>query len=247
MLIPVPHRVSSSCGVQPTVRRFAVAPHDGILLHSLVKPGDVVAAGQVLARMDDRELQLQRSELLAERETAMKKQDVSRTARDASATQIAALEIDQLTARLDLIQHKIDHLEITSAVDGVVLQGDWEDAQGAPVRTGDVLVEVAPLGKLKIELAVPEADVAHVAGGQPVAFVLDGDPFATHTGAIESIHPVSDVRENVNVFVSEFSIDNPRNQLRPGMKGRAKIAAGTKPLGWILFHHPAERVYSIFR
>jgi multidrug resistance efflux pump len=247
MMIPVSHRVACDCQLEPTVRRFAVAPHDGILLESFVKPGDVVTAGQVIARMDDRELILQTSDLHAQRETARKKRDVNRSARDAAATQIAELEIEQLDAKIDLINFKKNNLEIKSAVDGIVLQGELEDAQGAPVRTGDVLIEVAPLDALRIELNVPESDIAYVDVDQAASIVLDGTPFEPLAGTIGLIRPASEVRDNKNVFVSEIEIDNSARLLRPGMQGRAKIAAGSKPLGWVLFHRPAERVYKMFR
>ena len=247
MMIPIPHRISCECVLQPTVRRFAVAPHDGILLESFVKPGDIVSAGQIIAQMDDRELRLQLSDLRAQQKTATKKRDVSRSARDAAATQIAELEIEQLNAQIDLIQFKTNNLDIKSTVAGIVLQGDLEDAQGAPVRTGDVLIEVAPLETLRLELNVPEADVTYVKPSQPTTVVLDGAPFDTLHGDLEMIRPASEVRDNQNVFVSEIQIDNQQKLLRPGMQGQAKITAGYRSLGWVLFHRPAERVFSIFR
>lgn len=247
MMIPVPHRISCNCQLQPTVRRFAVAPQDGLLLKSFVQPGDLVTAGQVVAKMDDRELTLQHSDLLAQRDTALKKRDVNRTSRDAAATQIAELEIEQLDAKIALVNFQIENLEIRSAVDGIVLQGDLEDTQGAPVRAGDILVEVSPLDSLRLELLIPEADISFVQPEQYASFVLEGTPFETQGGHIESIRPASEIRDNHNVFVSELDIDNRQRRLRPGMQGRAKIAAGSRMLGWVLFHRPAERVYSIFR
>ena len=247
MMIPVSHRVACDCQLQPTVRRFAVAPHDGILLESFVKPGDLVTAGQVIAKMDDRELILQMSDLHAQRETAKKKRDVNRSARDAAATQISELEIEQLNAKIDLVNFKKKNLEIKSTVDGIVLQGELEDAEGAPVRTGDVLIEVAPLDALRMELNVPESDIAYIDVEQEATVVLDGAPFEPIDGKIELIRPASEVRDNKNVFVSEIEIDNSARLLRPGMQGRAKITAGSRSLGWVLFHRPAERVYKIFR
>jgi multidrug resistance efflux pump len=247
MLIPITHRVACDCQLQPTVRQFAVAPHDGILLESLVKPGDLVTSGQLLARMDDRELRLELSDLVAQKETALKKRDVSRSARDASETQIAELKIEQLNAQIELIEFKKANLEIKSVVAGIVLQGDLEDALGAPVRTGDVLIEIAPLDKLKLELAVSESDVAYVRPEQAATIVLEGAPFEALKGQVELVRPMSEVRDSKNVFVSEVPIDNDQKLLRPGMQGRAKINAGTRPLGWVLFHRPAERVYSIIR
>jgi hypothetical protein len=247
MMIPVPHRVACDCELIPVVRRFAVAPHDGILLETFVRPGDIVSAGQVIARMDDQELMLERYDLLAKRETAIKKRDVSRSNRDASATQIAEMDLEQLETQIELVEFKRNNLEIKSIVAGIVLQGDLEDAQGAPVRIGDVLAEVAPLQTLRLELNVNESDIAYVELEQTASIVLDGNPLDLLTGQIERIRPASENRNNKNVFVSEIAIDNQNALLRPGMQGTAKIAAGDRSLGWILFHKPFERVYKIFR
>jgi multidrug efflux pump subunit AcrA (membrane-fusion protein) len=122
-----------------------------------------------------------------------------------------------------------------------------EDAQGAPVRIGDVLAEVAPLQTLRLELNVNESDIAYVELEQTASIVLDGNPLDLLTGQIERIRPASENRNNKNVFVSEIAIDNQNALLRPGMQGTAKIAAGDRSLGWILFHKPFERVYKIFR
>lgn len=247
MMIPVPHRVACDCQLQPSSRRFAVAPLDGILLKSFVKTGDLVSQGQLIAQMDDRELKLQLADLVAERDTAMKKRDVSRTAGDAAATQIAELEIRQLNARIELMEFKKDSLKITSPIDGMVLKSDLEDAQGAPVRTGNVLTEIAPLDSLRLELNVAESDVGYVKDRQAATIVLDGAPFDSIEGQIELIRPESEVRDSQNVFVSEIQIDNRGQILRPGMQGRAKIATGMKSLGWVIFHRPTERVFSAFR
>ena len=136
MLIPITHRVACDCQLQPTVRQFAVAPHDGILLESLVKPGDMVTSGQLLARMDDRELRLELSDLVAQKETALKKRDVSRSARDASETQIAELKIEQLNAQIELLEFKKANLEIKSLVSGIVLQGDLRGRFGRASSNG---------------------------------------------------------------------------------------------------------------
>ena len=187
------------------------------------------------------------ADLTAQRETARKKRDVNRSARDAAATQIAELEIEQLDAQIRLAEYRQASLTICSPVDGVVLQGELENAQGAPVRTGDVLVEVSPLATLKLELNVAEFDLDYVSLDQPVDFSLEGTPFQQMQGSIERIHPASEIRDNQNVFVSEFTVDNENQQLRPGMQGSAKVNAGKRSLGWVLFHRPAQRLYSIFR
>ena len=114
MFVPVPHRVDCVCQLKPTVRRFAVAPQDGILLEATVEPGDIVCAGQVIARMDDRELSLQITELIAKLEAAEKKRDVSRSSNDPASTQSAELEMEQLQAQVQFAKYQKGKLEIRS-------------------------------------------------------------------------------------------------------------------------------------
>ncbi len=247
LAIPMPHRVDCPGVLQPTERRFAIAPHDGILMEAFVKTGDLVSRNQPVARMDDRELILELSDLTAQRESAAKKRDVNRSTRDAAATKISEFEIAQLNAKIELAQMRLENLIIKSETNGIVLRGDLEDVRGAPVRRGDVLMEISPLEELKLEVDVPESDVAYLEVGQATTIVLDGNPFAPVSACIQSIHPMSEVRNNVNVFVAEASIQNAGQRLKPGMQGRAKISIGLRPVGWILFHRPVEKVFALLR
>ncbi|MCZ6773228.1 MAG: hypothetical protein O7G83_14790, partial [Proteobacteria bacterium] len=52
--------------------------------------------------------------------------------------------------------------------------------------------------------------------------------------------PRSEIREHENVFIAEVKLDNSDLQLRPGMKGRAKIIGRRHLLAWNLFHKPCE-------
>jgi hypothetical protein len=247
MAVPIPHRIDCPCVLQPAAKRFAVAPHDGILEESFAQPGDLVTAGQVIARMDDHELQLELSDLIAERERAIKKRDVNRTLADAAGTRIAELEVEQLNVKIKLLRYRLQNLEIKSAADGIVLQGDLQDAKGAPVRMGDVLMEIAPLDELKLEIDVRERDISYIRSGQKTAIALDGNPLDRIFGQVDRIRPVSEVRDNQNIFVTELTIENQNQMLRPGMRGRAKISEGLRPLGWVLFHHAWEKAYAVWR
>lgn len=246
LAIPIPHQIDCSCTVKPMIRRFAVAPHDGILLMSYVKPGDTVSAGQVVARMDDRELNLQHAELYAQRKSAVKKRDVNHSARDAAATKISEFEIEQLDAKIRLVEFKIENLEIRSEVDGVVLRGDLENALGAPIRRGDVLAEISSLDRLRLELDIPEADLAYIKVGQSISVNLEGNPRGLALQQIESVHPISEIRNQENVFVAKASLANADQALRPGMQGRAKVLEGKRSIGWILFHRPFHKLRMYF-
>ncbi|MEM9940256.1 MAG: efflux RND transporter periplasmic adaptor subunit [Planctomycetota bacterium] len=247
LAIPITYRIDCNCVLRPEKRHFAVAPYNGMLESSFARSGDIVSQGQVLARMDDQELQLEKIDLIAQKEAAIKQRDVHHTASDPAATKIAEMKIRQLDAKLELLTHRLDHLEIKATSDGVVLRGDFEDAEGAPVRTGDVLMEIAKLDELDLEVEIPANEINRVQSGLTTYIVLDGNPFERFEGVLDRIRPASEVRENQNVFVANIRLSNTDQLLRPGMKGRAKIDAGFRSIGWVLFHRPCEKVFALFR
>jgi len=245
--LPIPHRVACPSVFEPTSQRFAVAPHDGILDETFVRSGDPVRAGQVLAQMDATDLRLQIADLAAQKERAEKKTDIHRAEGDAAATQLAHLEATELSAQLNRLRFMSDNRRIISGIDGIVLHCEVEQARGVPVRTGDVLMQVAPLKILRAELEIAPEDLAHVQPGMNVRLIADGNPLDPVSGRIDKILPISAVRNGRNVFLAEVVVDNRDGRLRPGMAARAKVDAGRRALAWIVFHHAVEKVYGLLR
>ncbi|MFM7070550.1 MAG: efflux RND transporter periplasmic adaptor subunit, partial [Planctomycetota bacterium] len=242
MSVPWPYRVPCECRVEPAVRRFVVAPYDGVLERVFAKPGDIVEEGQLLARLEDRALRLERPTIEAELHQAAKKRDVALAKNDSSARQIAELEIRQFASKLRLLDDRAEHLELLSPVKGVIASGDLERAEGATLEEGQSLFEVVLLDRMIVEIAVPDDEVSHVRPGQSVDIRLDAYPGRAWAAPLERIQPRAEIREEENVFVAEIELENVDERLRPGMKGRAKVATDRRPLGWILFHKPWEYV-----
>lgn len=239
---PLPYRVACECRVEPAVRRFVVAPHDGVLERVFAKPGEIVEEGQLLARMEDRALRLERPALEAELHQAAKKRDVALAKNDSSARQIAELEIRQFAAKLRLLDDRAEHLELPSPVKGVVASGDLERAEGATLEEGQSLFEIVLLDRMIVEIAVPDGEIAHIRASQTVDVRLDAYPGRGWSASLERVQPRAEIRDEQNVFIAEIELDNTDERLRPGMKGRAKVATDRRPLGWILFHKPWEYV-----
>lgn len=239
---PLRYRVSCECTVQPIVRRVVAAPYDGILEKSYVEPGDLVAAGQLLARMDEREVKWEMSSVGAEFDKASKERDTAMALRDVAAAQRAKLEMRRLELKKTLLQYRADNLEIRSPVAGIVIRGDLEKVEGAPLAVGKSLFEVAPLAKVLVELAIPDCEVRQVRTGAAATIRLEAYPWRKWQGHINKISPQSEICEHDNVFVAEVGLANSDLRLRPGMKGRARIDGPRRPLAWILFHKPCESV-----
>jgi hypothetical protein len=237
LFLPTPFPITGDCVAQPMTRRFVAAPFDGTLISSSVRPGDLVAADQVLARLDDRDLRSQLTEAIAQRASAETRATASLARKEVTDAQLARLEAERMALRIALYQRHLDEIEMTSPFDGIVLSGDWNQAMGMPLRVGQTLFEIAPLDRMRIEVDIAEEDIPWVAEGATVDLWFDAIS-QSDRGRIERIHPRSEVRGGNNIFVAEIHLANEHDLLRPGLRGTVRIRAGTRPLGWILFRKP---------
>ncbi|MCB1091319.1 MAG: efflux RND transporter periplasmic adaptor subunit [Verrucomicrobiae bacterium] len=243
LLVPVPHRVAASCEVQPQMMRQVAAPLDGLLEEVMVKPGDKVEKGQLLAKLDGKEIGWRHAQALADKEMALKKRDVARsTTRDVAEVQMAQLEADAAAVQVALLEYQKANLEIRSPLDGYVLSGSLERSKGVPVSMGQKLFDIGPVDTMYLEIAVPDSDIAWVKDGMDLTMRLEARPREKFNATIREIYPVSESKDSENVFICIAAIDNRENELRPGMRGKVRIESGYRSLGWVLFHKPWDFV-----
>jgi biotin carboxyl carrier protein len=244
LFIPAPYKVSVECEIQPVVRRFVAAPFAGEFEKSFVKPGDLVVRGQVMGRMEGRDVRWELAGLTADQQRARKSCDANIVAEKTAAAQMDQLEMERLEVKRKLFENRLQQLEIRSPIGGIVISGDLERSEGVPVTVGQVLFEVAPLEGMVGELAIPDEEISHVVAGMPVTLWLNAYPGVMWEGSVRKFHPRSVTREKDNVFLGEVTLDNHDLTLRPGMKGHAKIRTANHTLGWIIFHKPWNYVAS---
>ncbi|MCR9202531.1 MAG: HlyD family efflux transporter periplasmic adaptor subunit [Planctomycetaceae bacterium] len=243
LLFPVPYRIPCRLVVEAVQRQYSVAPYDGLLEAAFVKPGETVAAGQLMARMDGRELHWQLAATQAESERADRERDVHLVDREVARSYMSALESSKLQSEAQLIQHRLNSLEIRSPITGVVLSGSVDRRENVPVRTGELLFEVAPVDRLRFEVAIPASEAACAAEGQTVHMRIDGQADQVLEGTIARIRPRSEIVDSRNVFVAEVELNNlEQMSLRPGMQGAARVVTSPRPLGWNWFHRAWEYV-----
>jgi len=240
MFLPGTHTIQCQSRIEPTACRFIAAPFEGTLEKALFEPGDLVTKGDLLARMDGREIRWKRASVSADQNQASKKRDAAQAMHSYADQQIAQLEIERLAIELQLLDHRAENLEITSPVNGIVTSGDLARVEGAPLSIGQTLFEIAPLEQMIAEVAIPDDQIAYAATGQVVEIRLDAYPGQTWKATINQLQPRSEIRDEANVFIAEVELDNADGRLRPGMKGRARVVAGKRAYGWILLHEPWE-------
>jgi multidrug efflux pump subunit AcrA (membrane-fusion protein) len=220
----LPYRIHCDCAAEPVKRRFIAAPFAGIFAKSLVQPGDLVGENQVLGRMDGHELRLELAAVTADYQRVRKSRDVNLAAGKVAAAQIDKLELERLEQQRTLLESRIANIEIKSPVAGYVISGDIQQSEGAPLKIGDVLYEIAPLDQMTVEVEIEDNEVASVHEGEQVSIRFDAHPDQTFVGQLARIHPRSEIRDSRNVFIGEVALEKTDVALRPGMKGAARIA-----------------------
>jgi RND family efflux transporter MFP subunit len=231
------HRVAAKTVVEGAVQRAAVAPFEGYIVESAVRAGDVVKAGALLARLDDRDLLLENARWEAEREQHLRKYRQALATRDRPSMNVLSAQVNQAEAQLELIAERLSRARITAPFDGVVVSGDLSQLLGTPVEQGKVLFEIAPLDAYRVILQVDERDIAHVEVGQTGELALSGIPGSRMPFAVARVTPVSTSEEGRNFFRVEAQTEMATDRLRPGMEGVGKVSIGERRLIWIWTHH----------
>ncbi len=240
LIFPIEYKVGADCLVQAMSRRTIAAPFESRLERSNVKPGDVVEKDQILAELDGREIRVKLGESIAAQNAALKKRDQSMVGMRPAELQMAQFEADRLALEVKRLQYQNDNLLIRAPIDGVVLTGNLERSAGVPVSTGQKLFEIAPLNEMRVEIFIPEQEIRHVEKDDLTFVRLEARGADRLETVLQHIHPVSETESGDNVFVGEAVLSNEDESLRPGMRGKARIEAGKKPIGWILFHRLYE-------
>lgn len=238
MFIPMTYRIRCNAVIEPTIKRYSVARFDGLVLNTFVKPGDVVEAGQLLAKMDGRSIRWELAGVIAESHHAQKTHEVELTQGNISEAQLAQLEKDRLNAERRILEFKEKSLAVVSPISGIVITGSKENNEAASVRMGDPLFEIAPLDSLKVEIAIPAEELAQVEIGMPVTIWIEGREDEPIRTTLQRIHSRSEIRDAGNVFVGEAEVPATYENLRPGMKASTRIDGLQHPLAWNLFHKP---------
>lgn len=217
------YRVTAESTLEGAVQRAVVAPYRAFLSEVSARAGDVVAEGDLLALLDDRDLRLEYARWSSERDQYAVERQKAMAEGDRASRNVLDKKIRQAEAQLALLDEQIARSRIVAPFDGVVVQGDLSQSLGSPVELGDVLFEIAPLDAYRLKLEVDERDIADVAVGQEGGLVLTGLPRERFRFAVSRITPVTVAEEGRSYFVVEASLRDASERLRPGMEGYAKI------------------------
>ena len=220
----------------------------GQIVEEPIEEGQHIKAGDVLARIDDRDYQAQLRQAIASRDVAKAKlhllqnkadraryliktgaisKDDFETAITAAGVGQAELERDE--AAVDYAKFNVNQCVISSPINGIVLKkyrelGDTINF-GGQIQAGGGATDIAQLADtddMRAEVDINEADIAKVGIGSPAAVVLDSYPDKQFDAALVKVYPAAD-RQKGTVKI-EVQIGRPDLQIiKPEMSAKVSF------------------------
>ncbi len=229
-------QVTADAVLEGKMQRIVAAPIEGFLLSASVRAGDTVHSGEVMATLDDAELQLELNKLNGQLQKFRREYREALSTNDLVKIRVSSAQIDQANAEMELTRQQLQKITLSAPFDSVVIEGDLSQKLGSPVERGDMLFKIAPLEGYRIILKVNERSISYVNQGQKGVLALSSLPDQKFNLTVEKITAVAKAEDNKNIFRVEASLDKAPNLLRPGMEGIGKITVGHRSFLWIWTH-----------
>ena len=216
----VPQLSTYTSTVQSYVKNN-IAPQSGSRIKSIkVDVGDFVNKGQILAEMD--QIQLQQAELqMQNKEVEYKRLKGLYEVGGLSKSDLDAIELAYEVSKTQY-ENLLENSILRSPVTGVITARNYDVgdmyAMSAPLFTVEQIVPV------KLLVAISESEYSKVKKGDKVEVVADALAGKVFDGKIRKIYPTIDPA--TRTFTAEVVVNNSKRELRPGMFARVTVNFG---------------------
>ena len=257
-LFHMEYRVGSAVVLTAVDSRTITAPFEGFLEDVYVKRGQVVQAGDSIAKLKTWEWETR----LAEKKGLIEQKRISaqKALQEGKMAEVGVYRAEEEEAKrqADLMEYYIAQSTIKAPITGILVKGDLFERRGMPVKQGDPLFEIAQSDAsdpnriaIEAQLKVSERDIQEVArvwrereakakqGGQRVpdgelattSFPSEGFKFT-----ITRIVPDGTPKDGENVFDVYGSIESPATWMHPGLAGEARVNIEQRAMWWLWTH-----------
>lgn len=215
---------SGTAPIEAFAEADVVAKVDGEIQTLSVEEGDIVARGQVLARLDGDRLRLELSESEARLRKMQRDFQRNRDLREKGLLSEGDFEklqydLEAFEASYNLAKLELDYTQIRAPIDGVISERYIK--RGNTIRAGDKTFRVTSFNPLVAYLHVPEREYRQINGGQPVSIHIDALAEHNIAASVTRVSPVVDPA--TGTFKITIEIDNADRMIKPGMFGRMTI------------------------
>lgn len=224
----------------------------GEVLEVNVELGDHVERGELLVRIDPRDVrnafeQAQADLEVAEARATIADRQLERVSalRDSAVVteeeyESALLEAANAKAtlvkartNLDLARERLEDVSVSAPITGTVVEKTVEEGQiitsAQEVTGGTIMLRMADLDEVQVRTLVDETDIGAIESGLPATIEVEAYPDREFTGSVLQIEPQAVVEQNVTLFAILTRIRNEEGLLKPGMNADVEILIGRRP------------------
>ncbi|HEY2018956.1 MAG TPA: efflux RND transporter periplasmic adaptor subunit [Bryobacteraceae bacterium] len=171
----------------------------------------------------------------------------ARAQREQQAAQLTSMQrrISQAKAGLSLVNDVLHKHSSFSPIDGMVtnlpVRAGESVVPGLQNQTGTLIMTIADMSLITAEVKVDETDIVNIKLGQPVDITIDAIPNKTYKGHVTEIGNTAILRstgvaanqsaissQEAKDFKVVVAMDNPPDEIRPGLSCTAKITTATR-------------------
>ena len=237
--------IQFSGSLSPVVQTTVKSRVSGDVMRVMVREGQAVSEGQVLAQIDTADLKARLDSQSAALEEARARLDIAQKNREnnqqllrqkfisqnaydttQSTYEATAASMRSAEAQLRIAQKAMDDAVVRSPFSGIVAKKIVN--AGEKVGIDSPLFALVDLGLMEIEAPAPASEIPSVRVGQPASFRVDGFADRTFEGRVERINPVTEQgSRSITLYIS---VANRDGALRGGMFAKGQIVLDrTKP------------------
>ncbi len=212
--------------------------------------GDQVKRGDLLFKLDDKELQQQRASNLTDVERA--RIQLEKAGRDfdrarnlagsklisqelfedtKTTYELAKVALERAQTDLAVIEERLTKTEVRAPFDCTVLTRPVSIGQAVSgsggFNSGTEVLTIADLNSMIINAHVNQADVPRLKLDQIVEVAVEAVSGLVVTGAVERIAPQATIKNNIKGYAARIVLRNPDPRVRPGMTANVRIPVAT--------------------
>jgi membrane fusion protein (multidrug efflux system) len=218
-----------------------VSEIDAAVIALPFREGQPIAAGALIAQLDDAELKAH-----AERALALRDQRQASHARVAAVVAAgagsaqdlddAAAALKVAEAELRLAETRLAKTRITAPFAGVL--GARQVSPGAYLRAGTAIAELSRYDELRVSFSAPERLLGQLTRGAAVSVTTTAYPDSALMGTVDIIEPALDAATRSARVVAR--LPNRDRLLRPGMSAEVSVVLASRENALTL---PSEAVF----
>jgi HlyD family secretion protein len=153
--------------------------------------------------------------------------------RGRAAVAIAETNSHLASSRLARLESQLAASTIYAPRDGTVVlpksstpgaPGETGIKVGDTVGNGQTILRLADVTRLKVEIPVSAEAARQIKAGEPATIRLDAFPGRTFSGRVATVLRASEVPTGYDRGRVTVTVDNPDNELKPGMTGKVELA-----------------------